>query len=31
MDTDKEEMKQQFKTYCEEIKVIYDNEKDKLK
>lgn len=30
-DQEKEEMKLQFKTYCHEIKLIYDKEKDELK
>lgn len=31
VEADKEELKTQFKKYCEEIKIIYDRDKDKLK
>lgn len=31
VEKEKEEIKDQFKAYCEEIKVIYDQEKQKLK
>lgn len=31
VEKEKEDMKDQFKAYWEEIKVIYDQEKDKLK